>query len=152
MAQETINIDPSYKQTLIPKIDEQNYFCLTNHRESFPRRHFFNFLLGLGYHYHLQTPLEKKEALYRVENMIHEKSFYPAIYFAEVISADNDKIDEILNEDKVYSMIEEYANTGFTILQEYYGSLSSESLMYTLISEMDETYKEFVKDFPLVEE
>lgn len=152
MAQETINIDPSYKQTLIPKIDEQNYFCLTNHRETFPRRHFFNFLLGLGYHYHIQTPLESKEGLYRVENMRNEKSFYPAIYFAEVVAGNPERIDEILNEEKVYNMIEEYANTGFSVLSDYYSNLTSENLMLTLLAEMDETYEVFAKDFPQTEE
>lgn len=152
MAQETINIDPIYKQTLLPKLDEQNYFCLTNHRDSFPRRQFFNFLLGLGYKNHVKTPLEKKEGLYRVENMRNEKSFYPAIYFTETVAASPDKIDEILDEDKVYVMIEEYANTGFSVLEDYYKSLNSEALMLTLLAEMNEVYEEFVKDFPQTEE
>lgn len=152
MAQETINIDPIYKQTLLPKVDEQNYFCLTNHRDSFPRRQFFNFLLGLGYKNHVKTPLEKKEGLYRVENMKNEKSFYPAIYFAEVVAAQPEKIDEILNEDKVFNMIEEYANTGFSVLEDYYGSLNSEMLMLTLLDEMNTVYEEFAKDFPQSEE
>lgn len=152
MAQETINIDPIYKQTLLPKVDEQNYFCLTNHRDSFPRRQFFNFLLGLGYKNHVKTPLEKKEGLYRVENMKNEKSFYPAIYFAEVVAAQPEKIDEVLNEDKVFNMIEEYANTGFSVLEDYYGSLNSEMLMLTLLDEMNTVYEEFAKDFPQSEE
>lgn len=152
MAQETINIDPIYKQTLLPKVDEQNYFCLTNHRDSFPRRQFFNFLLGLGYKNHVKTPLEKKESLYRVENMRNEKSFYPAIYFAEVVAAQPEKIDEVLNEDKVFNMIEEYANTGFSVLEDYYGSLNSEMLMLTLLDEMNTVYEEFTKDFPQSEE
>lgn len=152
MAQETINIDPIYKQTLLPKVDAQNYFCLTNHRDTFPRRQFFNFLLGLGYKNHVKTPLDKKEGLYRVENMRNEKSFYPAVYFAEVVMADPNRIDEILDEDKVYGIIEEYANTGFSVLEDYYGNLNSEQLMYTLLGEMNDVYNEFAKDFPEAEE
>lgn len=152
MAQETINIDNNFKQFLLQKIDEQNYFCLGNDREMFPRRQFFNFLLGLGYLNRLKTTLKRKESFYRVENMRNEKSFYPAVYFTDEILKNKDKIDEILDEEKVYGVIEEYANTGFAVLKSYYENLNSESLMYTLINEIDEIYNQFIKDFPQKEE
>ena len=54
-------------------------------------------------------------------------------------------LDEITKKDAVYSMAQEYANTGFEIIEDYMNKKKDTDLIWDLLEEMDKQYESSVK-------
>lgn len=139
-----LNVDAKYINDLIPVLDNNNYFELSN--QNCPRKELFNFALALGYKRGYPTELEKRVSLIRREIIANENYLYMSVFFKESLSDDLDKIDMITDENKVYSVVENYVNTGLSVLKDYLSDMNEEQLLFSLMSEMDEAYNEYKED------
>ncbi len=139
-----LNVDAKYINDLIPVLDNNNYFELSN--QNCPRKELFNFALALGYKRGYPTELEKRVSLIRREIIANENYLYMSVFFKESLSDDLDKIDMITDENKVYGVVENYVNTGLSVLKDYLSDMNEEQLLFSLMSEMDEAYNEYKED------
>lgn len=140
-----LNISSKYNSEIVPQLDVNNYFQLSK-SGGCSRRELFNFALALGYKRGYPSDLEKQTSFIRKESLVNDKYLYSSVFFKEVIAGDLSKIDEIVDENAVFSITEKYANTGFSVLKDYMKDMSDENLMYKLLSEIDDMYKDFEED------
>ena len=139
-----LNISSKYKTELVPQLDVNNYFQLSLSECS--RRELFNFALALGYKRGYPSDMEKQTSFIRKEALGNDRYLYSSVFYKEVIANDLSKIDAIVDENAVFSVAEEYVNTGFSVLKDYMKEMSDENLMYKLLAEIDEIYKDFEED------
>ena len=140
-----LNVDVKNNNELIPQLDNSDYFQLSNQNCS--RKELFNFALALGYKRGYPTELEKRVSLIRREVLANDKYLYMSVFFKESLEGDLNNIDKISDEGEVFSIVENYVNTGFSVLKDHMKDLKDEELMYLLIKEMDESYKDYLEDF-----
>jgi hypothetical protein len=65
------------------------------------------------------------------------KSMMYALYIGKLEDRD---IDEITQKASVYNLAQEYANTGFHIIEDYMGRKKDTDLIWELLAELDEKY------------
>lgn len=58
-------------------------------------------------------------------------------------------LENIVSTECTFSLADEYANTGFSVLSDYMKNKSEETLMWELLRETDEMFEEYEKDFEL---
>lgn len=138
-----LNISVKNKNGILKDIDRQNYFQLG----SVTRTQLYNFALALGYHRGYPSDLDGgKESFIREEYVkdSNQRFYYSAIYFAV-----NEKngIEDITDREKVFPLMDKYANTGFSIISDYMSKYADNALALKLIAEMDEMYTKFKADF-----
>lgn len=139
-----LNISSKNKKGILNDIDKQNYFCLASPTS---RLDLYNFMLALGYNNGLPTELESaKESLIREEYVNNQRFIYSAVYFTAHESGCIENIEEITNVDKIFLLMDKYANTGFSVITDYMRDLGEMALAYKLIPEMDEMYEQFLQD------
>ena len=120
--------------------------------ETASRTDLFNFALALGLNEGKRTPLDTSKGLIRTSNEDVKPYFfvYKSIYFDKVLSEDDSKIDDITDLDAALDIVEQYANTGFIILdrmrKEFPGD---EQFMKKILRQIDEMYKEYTFQFGL---
>lgn len=139
-----LNVDVKYYTELIPQLDNSDYFRLSN--QNCQRKELFNFALALGYKRGYPTELEKRVSLIRREVLANDKYLYMSVFFKEFIEGELCNIDKITDEGEVFSIIENYVNTGFSVLKDYMKDYKDEDVAFMLIKEMDEIYKDFEDD------
>lgn len=132
-----INITQSAKKT-IEKIDESNYLGLG--KQSISRSELFLFAMALG----VDTSPTKLD---NVNGLILEKSFggqMQALLYALFIDKKTNEgtLDLITDKELVYNLAQEYANTGFDILDDYIQKKKDEDLIWDLIDELDKQYND----------
>lgn len=121
---------------VIDKIDELDYLALG--KQSSSRSELFLFAMALGVDTY-QTKLDT------VNGLILEKSFggqMEALLYALFINkkTDQNTLDLVTDKEQVYSLAQEYANTGFDILEDYMQKEKDMDLVWTLIEELDNQY------------
>ena len=121
---------------VIAKIDEVDYLKLG--KSSASRSELFLFAMALG----MDTYPTKLD---NVDGLILEKSFggqMQALLYALFIEkkTNDNTLDLITDKEQVYSLAQEYANTGFEILEDYMKKSKDTDLLWTLIAEMDKEY------------
>lgn len=141
-----LNIDSKKKINLIPKLDNSDFFRLSNN--NCYRKDLFNFGLALGYKRGYPTKLDKRESFIRAEGLDNDKFLYNSVFFKEKIDGNPEKIDKITDNTLIFDTIENYVNTGLDIIAEYMRDMTEENMMFKLIQEIDEAYKDFHEDFP----
>ncbi|MFA6832575.1 MAG: hypothetical protein WCR36_09970 [Bacteroidaceae bacterium] len=73
---------------------------------------------------------------------------YKSIYFDKVLSEDESKIDDITDIDAAFDLVEQYANTGFNILDRMRKEFpEDEHFMKKLLSQIDEMHKEYTVQY-----
>ena len=127
---------------VISNIDKAEYFCL--HDGMINRTELFAFAMAVG----ADTVPTKLENIYP-GGLVLEKSIdtrTKALMYALFIKnlGDGD-LDEITKKDAVYSMAQEYANTGFEIIEDYMNKKKDTDLIWDLLEEMDKQYESSVK-------
>lgn len=138
-------IEKKINEKTIPKIDETNFLGLGKPTD---RIVLFLFAMALGVKKGERTPL-KTHAGFILENSI--KAF-PGAY-SYIFSILVDELRKENNEDKIddkslaFHVAEEYANTGFLIIEKLVSSCNDDNekiteLKYNLILEMDEKFEE----------
>lgn len=145
MAQSVLYTSKKVSEKMIPYLDEKKFFLLAN--KTCSRRDLFNFALALGISEGLPTELGTKESLIRNERMENERHLYNAVFFSEGLDADESRIDEILNDEAVFSLVEKYAETGFARINDAAHNKTAEAFAQELIKEMNEIYKDFKEEY-----
>lgn len=114
----TINVTIEHLDGIIKELDNSKYFLLNLSNETASRTDLFNFALALGLREGGSTPLDTSKGLIRTSNEDVKPYFfmYKSIYFDKVLSEDESKIDDITDIDAAFDLVEQYANTGFNIL------------------------------------
>lgn len=145
MAQSVLYTSKRVSNKTIPYIDEKKYFLLAN--KTCSRKDLFNFALALGLSEGFPTVLEGKESLIRNERMENERHLYNAVFFSEGLEGEESRIDEIRNDEAVFSLVEQYAETGFARIDDAAHNKSEEMFMHELIKEINEIYKDFKEEY-----
>lgn len=135
-----INITKKARE-LVSKIDETKYFSLQDNMIS--RSELFLFAMAIG----IDTIPTKLENTYP-GGLILEKSVESrtrALMYALFIkNLEGKDLDEITKKDAVYTMAQEYANTGFEIIEDYMGKKKDFDLIWDLFEELDSQYQSII--------
>jgi hypothetical protein len=137
---------------LIEKLDEENYMGLGT--KSITRSALFLFAMTLGVESKSPTELKNKYS----GGLVLDKSIdgkTQALMYAEYISSLKDpenELDAIANKADVYKMAEQYANTGFEIIADYFENKKAEELVWDLFLELDKQYEDILQPHIYVQE
>ena len=144
MARLTVNISKVHNEKLVNEcIDAKNYMQLGV--GSCARKELFFFAAALGYAKGVPVPFNTaRESFARTEGFDFSTPFlYGALFYDNKVRNKEAEIEEIVDEDKVYGLIEQYANKGFEIIQgELDHSTPDISFMNDLLGELDEMFKD----------
>lgn len=133
-----LNISTKNKSGVLRQIDNQNYLGLAD----CSRLELYSFMVALGYNAGYTTDFDgPKDSLVREEyvksnNLNHA---FSALYFED----HPDSVEDVANTDKVYSIADKYANTGFSVISDYMKENSPHSLTMKLFAEMDAMYEKY---------
>ncbi len=124
---------------LIDVIDEKKYLNLD--KTSVSRTELFLFAMALGIESQAATSIESSSQVglildQSIKNI--DISLIYALFLNSHISDGN--LDDALNKEHVYSVAQQYANTGFQIINDYMKIKSAEKLSWELIKELDAQY------------
>lgn len=139
-------IDKRINETLIPKIDETHFLGL-NVPDS-DRLELFLFAMALGVKQGVRTPLGTKHG-FILEPSIKSVDGAMSYLFSLLVDElkkinEEDKIDD---KDYAFKVAEEYANTGFRIIDELMNKeMDEESQKYGLLEELDEEFESIRRD------
>ncbi len=146
MARLTLNISKEYNEKLIGQvIDAKNYMQLGV--SSCNRKELLFFAAALGYKSGEPLPFHSaKVSFARTENFnINLPLLYGSLYYEHYVASGKCSIEDVVNEDNIYNLLEEYANKGLSILDEELKlGTPDQTLMNDLIGEMKETYEDFI--------
>ena len=123
---------------LLDRIDESKFFCL--HDSLTTRSELFAFAMAIG----SDTIPTKLENTYPgglvLEKSIdsHTKALMYALFINNLKNLD---IDEISKKDAVYHMAQEFANTGFEVIEDYMSKKKDKDLLWYLLDELDAQYQ-----------
>lgn len=132
---------------LIEKIDEENYMGLGT--KEITRSELFLFAMSLGVE--SKSPTEIKNPY--TGGLVLDKSIdakTKAVMYAQFITELMDpenELDSIAKKSDVYKMAEQYANTGFECIDNYFTTKKSEDLLWDLFKELDEQYKSIKQSY-----
>lgn len=125
---------------LIDRIDESNFMLLGR---SITRSELFSFALSLGIETGIMTPIDniyqgglilEKSIDIRTKTLIYSQFIYS---FKDI----DENLDSITNKSLVFNMAEQYANTGFSIIADYFDNSKEQDLMLELFVELDEKFE-----------
>jgi len=138
-----LNYSTKAKQ-LLEKIDEENYFGLG--LKGSTRSELFLFAMSLGAETNRKTEITHPYS----GGLILEKSIdskTKALMYAQYIASLEDPdsgLDSIRNKSLVYKAAEQYANTGFEIIANYFDTKKAEDLVWDLFLELDAQYDKII--------
>ena len=127
---------------LLEKVDEENYLGLG--LKGITRSELFLFAMSLGVETKTKTDIVNPYA----GGLILEKSIdskTKALMYAQYIVSLKDpdnELDSIGEKSHVYKTAEQYANTGFEIIADYFNTKKPEDLVWDLFLELDTQYEE----------
>jgi hypothetical protein len=140
-----ISITKENIEGIVKELDNSKYFLLDNSNAS--RAELFNFALALGLNNGTPTPLSTSVSFIRtsyIENILYQ---YKSIFFDKELSTHISDIDEITDTDKALYLVEQYANTGFSILAKMKTEYPDEKhFMMKLLNELERTYNKIIED------
>lgn len=132
-----INISKRARE-IVDKIDKAKYFGLQDSVVS--RSELFSFAMAIG----ADTVPTKLENIYS-GGLVLEKSIdsrTKALMYALFINKLGDgDLDEMTKKDQVYSLAQEYANTGFEIMEDYMERKKDSELIWELLEDLDLQYR-----------
>lgn len=126
---------------LIDIIDSKKYLDLD--KSTTTRMELFLFAMSLGIDTKTPTTLSSiSQGGLALEQAIknQDKALMHAYYIHNL--PQEETIDSAADKDKVYPMAQEYANTGFQILEQYMQTKPSETIFWELVKELDEQYEQ----------
>lgn len=138
----TVNISKDYYNSLLPKIEDIQYFRLDN--KSTTRKDLFNFAFSLGVRRGYAKELESSNSLYRTENLngTNDLFLYASAYYDNKVSNGKGVVEDLTDHDSIIELAEEFANTGFGILKEKVETTIDENFMYEILEDCDKMYEE----------
>lgn len=136
----TLNVSKSHYDGIIKELDKTRFFLLDNADTSRPE--LFNLALAFGLNENKPTQITSSTTFVRTEYVERYLYQYRGIYFDKIISNNTEKIDEIVNDDDVLSMMEQYANTGFDVLEKLMKEVDNDEELFSkkLLKRIGELY------------
>lgn len=137
-----LNISIKNKNGILRKIDEERYLGL----DDCTRLELYSFMVALGFANGYPSDFDgSKESLVREEYTRNSNLCYAfsALYFNE----NKDKVEEIADTDKVFALVDKYANTGFNVMSDYINEYSQNALAMKLLNDMDTRYEQYKDTF-----
>lgn len=136
-------IDKKYETAVIDKIDAEKILGL-----NFPdceRMDLFLFAMSLGVNAGYRTPLNAKKGLILETALNNRPEAKAAIYSLSIEELrkmnQEDKLDD---KDFAFQVAEEYANTGFGIMEKWFSGHVPN--VYQFIKEMDDRYEQLFEE------
>lgn len=127
----------------VGKIDETKYFGLQD--TAISRSELFSFAMAIG----ADTVPTKLENTYP-GGLILDKSIDSCtkalIYALFIDKLGNGNLDEITKKDAVYTLAQEYANTGFEVLADYMDREKDSDLIWELLEELESQYNKIIEN------
>lgn len=136
-----LNYSTKAKQ-LLEKIDEVNYMGLG--LKGITRSELFLFAMSLG----VESKTKREVVNPYAGGLVLDKSIdsrtQASMYshFISLLNDPNNELDSITNKSLVYKTAEQYANTGFEIIADYFDNKKPEALLWDLFLELDVQYEE----------
>lgn len=140
-----LSIDKSVNEKIIPKIDESGILGLD--KSTSDRIELFMFAMALGIHENKRTPLQTKHGFILETSIKAFEGAMSSIYslLVDELRKTNEE-DHIDDKDRAFKIAEEYANTGFNIINAWMNSAKDdETLQFTLIEQMDLKFENIQK-------
>lgn len=139
-----LSVDRQYVEELIKeKIDKVDMLCLKSNGE---RTDIFMLAFALGVNAGIRTKSKSKEGLVLESAAKGKDSVMSYIYSVAIDELrKTDEEDRIRDTDLVYGIAEEYANTGFGIIEKLvpdFSKYNEEELVFQLIEMLDEKMEE----------
>jgi hypothetical protein len=127
---------------LLNSIDKENYFSLGI--DSINRSQIFLFAMSLGIESKTKSEIKKAHTGGLILDSSISSRVRAAMYSQFIMSLQDpeNELNAITNKSDVYKMAEQYANTGFEILKDYYENRKAEDLVIDLFMELDKQYEE----------
>lgn len=134
---------------IIAKIDQEKYFGLQNNCIS--RSELFLFMMALGLSVRTPTRLENTHpgGLILASSLSSRTQSLMYALFISTLSGED--IDRVTQKDLVYEMAQQYANTGFEIIEDEMNKMTDKKLMWDVIQELDNKYDELFPDENTIE-
>ncbi|WP_252237319.1 hypothetical protein [Clostridium sp. ZBS17] len=123
-------------------IDDNKYFDLDSVHIS--RSELFLFAMALGADT-IPTKLDSINPGGLVLDKSIDSKTKAAMYAIFIDKVGEENLDIITEKAKVYSLAQEYANSGFEILEDYMKNRKSEDLIWHLLDELDGQFSKLVK-------
>lgn len=133
-----LNISVKNKNGILKKIDDECYLGL----DDCTRLDLYSFMVALGFTSGYPSEFDgAKDSLVREEYTKNNNICYAfsAIYFHD----NKDKVEEIVDTDKVFALADKYANTGFSVISDYMNEYSQNALAMKLLTDMDAMYEQY---------
>lgn len=139
-----LNYSTKAKQ-LIEKIDDINYMGLG--LKGITRSELFLFAMALGVESKTKTEVVNPYAGGLVLDKSIDGKTLASMYaqFILLLEDPDNELDAISDKGRVYKMAEQYANTGFEIIADYFTNKKPEVLVWDIFLELDAQYKEIMQ-------
>lgn len=148
MAVRMLKVLKSVNDNVIPAIDYNNLLGLKF--PPFDRCDMFMIAMALGVQKGYKTEMyDKGTALIRETSVSGKNNAYMTALMIEEAQVANE-IDKLADKDATYSLAQDYANTGFSVLNELVDRVqkgeTNEDIMWEMISDLDSKYEELFAD------
>lgn len=136
-----LNYSTQAKQ-LIEKIDEIDYMGLGT--KSITRSELFLFAMSLGVESKTKTKIVNAYTGGLVLDKSIDNRTKASMYslFISLLEDPSNELDKTTDKTEIYKMAEQYANTGFEIIEDYYDNKKDEDLLWDLFLELDSQYED----------
>jgi hypothetical protein len=129
-------------QQLVKKIDDINYMGLGV--KEITRSELFLFAMALGVEIKTTTEINNPYTGGLVLDKSIDSKTRAIIYslFISMLQDPENQLDEVTDKSRVYKLAEQYANTGFEILENYFDKKRPDDLVWDLFLELDKKYED----------
>lgn len=130
---------------IIAEIDNNNLLGLN--KSNVTRAKLFMFAMSLGIETNIVTPLKNiyQGGFIRSESIDPQANALLHAFYLSTFSNPYEEIDMITNKQNAFKLAEEYANTGFKIMEDYL-TQNEEHLILSLLEEIQEGYEKIMAD------
>lgn len=148
MATRMLKVVKNVSDNVIPAIDHDNLLGLKT--PPFDRCDMFMIAMAMGVEKGYKTEMyDKGTALIRETSVSGKNNALMTALMIEEAQTSNE-IDKLADKDSTYSLAQDYANTGFTVLNELVERLqqgeTNEDLIWDMISNLDSKYEELFSE------
>ena len=135
-----LSIEKKFKEEVVAKIDERKFLGLDN--ETVQHSEMFMFAAAIGIHKGIRTPLNAKLGFIQATALRPEQmSAIFSLMVEEMRKANTE--EKISDTEAAFTIIQEYANTGFIEINEWMKETKDNDKIWDLIGEMDDMYDEY---------
>ena len=121
----------------INELDQSEYFGF----KDISRTDLFLFAMALGVETNVRTSLENTDGLVRDSSLDYRiKALMDALFISNLKS--DELLNTVIDKENVYELAQEYAHTGFQIIEDYFRNKKDSDLIWSMFRELDDQYKE----------